>query len=194
LIHQGLAFAFEISTSRLALSFRKTGSLDECVERFSRVSKQAYARAKALTDGRAFREDKTTPLPKVAKAFPCAVVFEFLPFAQPFVIPFEKRMAAEKVKANAFDDSERLGPLQYFDVQQIEEWDEVFQLPGEIAALINSIQIRANSKRFRYQSISTASGTKTDRGTQSGVVRKKFAESESILRDRLGKLSIIGHE
>ena len=35
LMHQGVAFAFEISTSRLALSFRKTGSLDECVKRFS---------------------------------------------------------------------------------------------------------------------------------------------------------------
>ena len=103
-------------------------------------------------------------------------------------MPFEKRIAAEEVKAGAFDDSDRIGPLQYFDVQQIEQWDEMFQLPNEIAALSIAIQERANSKRFRYESISAATGAKTDRGTRSGVVRQKFAGSESILRERLGTL------
>ncbi len=192
LIHQEVAFAFEASTSRLALSFRKTGSLDECVKRYSRVTKQAYSRAKSLIEGRAFYEDRETPLPKVAKAFPCAVVFEFLPFAQPFVEPFEKRMAAEEVKAEAFDDSERIGPLQYFDVQKIEEWDEVFNLPSEIAALFSAIRERANSRCFRYQSISAACG-RSGHGvvSRSGVVRKMFAASKNVVRARLGEISTI---
>jgi hypothetical protein len=184
-----VAYPFEIKALVPPLRLRQSGELTDWLSYFTHIASQVTEAAEAMVDGRAFYADCSTRLSDVKKAFPCAVTYETTPFRQPLVIPFESALST-KLGRNLFVDGDSIGPLQLFDVEAIESWDEFFDLPSDSERLLTLLQRRAGSVMHRYSDFSRfqadmPAGTKK----KEGVLAKATAEAAEAVLARANNMS-----
>lgn len=200
LIHNDVGYAIETKAKVPPRSLRRTGDLEQVVQMVLPQDEdgtldrgglvvQARTAAEALSTGSAFLADKTTPIKPLNRVIPIGLVFEDLPLRFPFTRPFEadvERLYGKRV----FQDSDTIAPIQFFDIQSYEEWDDVFDMALEAAALLSAIQKRAATEELRYERLEAIRGRlRADFEEKPGVVRALAEKSEHFVRRHCGKLS-----
>jgi hypothetical protein len=165
-VHDKIGFPFEIKALVPLLGLRQTGDLKGWLKYFGEIADQAVKAADALVAGTCFYADKSTPIQKMQKVFPCGVTYETTPFRQPIVEPFEAALS-EKLGRNIFVESNGVGPFQVFDAEALESWDDFFSFPAETGELFALLCQRSESVVHRYSNF--------------GRVRKRLVPAHGIL-------------
>ena len=191
-IHNDVGYAIETKAKVPPLQARRTGDLEQVVQMVlpreegdtidrTGLIVQARTAAEALVAGAAFLSDKETQIRPLKRVFPIGLVFEHLPLRYPFTRPFEADVEQFYGK-RVFQDSGRVAPIQFFDITDFEEWDEVFDMPSEGDALLTTLQKRATTEELRYNRLTVArGGRRANFSEKTGVVRSLANESEHFV-------------
>jgi hypothetical protein len=159
LIRDDVGYAIETKAIVPNLDLRKTGDLEEIVRKIvprkddgsidpNGLVFQARTAAEALTAGTAFLKDEKTPIPLLRRVFPIGIVFEQLPLRFYNSKPFEMDVV-KAYGSDVFRDSGKIAPIQFFDIQEFEEWDIVFDMPSEAGLLLVALEKRAYNEILR---------------------------------------------
>ncbi|MBI5774104.1 MAG: hypothetical protein HZA89_10225 [Verrucomicrobia bacterium] len=188
LVHDGIGYPFEIKALVPPLGLRQTGDLDGWLKYFSHIADQSVEAAEALVTGRGFYADKSTKIQNVQKAYPCGVTFEATPFRQPIVLPFEAALSA-KLGRNVFAESNGVGPLQLFDVETLESWDEFFSLPAETSQLFALLRQRAESVVHRYSSFGRMGRSPITSDASQGILERATERAKETILAKANEIS-----
>lgn len=182
LLHDNVAYPFEIKALVPPLRLRQTGDLNAWLNYLGKIAEQAVDAADAIVSGRAFYENKSSQIKNVHTAYPCGVTFEAIPFRQPFVQPFENALSA-KLGHDVFTETNGVGPLQLFEVEALESWDEFFSLPAEASQLFALVRQRSQSIVHRYSGFGRMRSRNLSRPADSlGILEQATARAtESVL-------------
>ena len=114
-----MAYVFEIKASVPSLNMRRKGGINDFRDMLKPVTVQAYQAAQALTQGKAFYDRALSkPILAIKRAYPCGVAYEFNPLRLPYSDFFQEALEFD-LRCSVFRDFPSIGPMQYFDVQQI---------------------------------------------------------------------------
>jgi len=190
LIADGTAYVFEIKASVPSLGLRRGGDIADYKEAFKEVTIQAYQAAQALTGERAYYDrELTKPIPSVEQVYPCAIGYGFNPLRFPYSDFFQEALEFD-LKCSVFRRFSKIGPMQYFDVQQIEMWDDLFDLPAQAAQLFDAIRRRADDVLLRNEPSLPDAKFRPDYQSRPGIVRSMTDRAEKETSNRLKGLTL----
>jgi hypothetical protein len=130
----------------------------------------------------------TQPIPAVKRAFPCGVTFEFNPLRSPYSDFFEQALEFD-VGVSVFHEFPQIAPMQYFDIQQIETWDDLVDFPGQSEILLANLQQRALDPMLRYLPLSRQISFRSDSDQRPGIVRGLAQAAETVTSERLKQIA-----
>jgi hypothetical protein len=190
LVCDGTGYVIEVKAIVPSRQMRKGGELKSIVDKLvpqkdggpdtSGLVLQTRRLAQGLIAGAGIRSDGTA-IPALKEIFPIGIVFE-LRVPYPFTIPLETDIelaCGERV----FEESAGVAPFQFFEIESFEQWDEVFDFPSEISALLAFLQKRSRTKEMRNASLEVLRGGARMNGTEKpGLVSKLCDESEHFVK------------
>jgi len=185
------AYIFEVKATVPAMKIRNFGNLQDLVSLHQVAAKQAFSSAKALIEGTAFADSELTQkLPRVTRAVPCSITYEFLAIRWPYSDAFEQALS-EEVGLPLFSGTGGIAPFQILDIQQVELWDDLFRLPGEGAKLFQALINRASNpfKRYRDLPEDPRNQFRPDYVEKPGIIRAMTDIAEVASQRRLHEIT-----
>lgn len=189
LIKQETAFAIEIKASVPALAMRQTCEVTDFVKWLRPGTKQVLHAAHALVKGEAYYDaEMTKRIHPPKRVYPIGTTFEFNPLRYPYTEFFERQMEFGLPKS-PFRRQGPVAPLQYLDIEQIEVWDDLFELPSGAGSLLALLARRAEDARQRYLPLTRLSDLREDYSVRPGLVRGLVRHAEEYTGSRLKALN-----
>lgn len=156
--HQNCERDFAISIGGHFLIFEvKSGGVSEAqllasrpidyVESLRGVTKQVFSGAKSLVEGTAL-DFQRKPVPAAHSVVPCCITFEPIPFREPYSHELEGRLEFI-LNQDVFHERNGILPVQFIDIQEIEMFDNFFDLPSDRIQLANALLKRARNRDAR---------------------------------------------
>ena len=174
-----------------AFRFRRFGHLADIVDLHKKAAEQAYTAAEALLSGDAFEDSQMTRrLPPLKLIVPCAVTYEFLPIRWPYSEAFETSLEGVVGKP-LFSGYGNILPFQILDVQQVELWDDLFELPRDTGNLLEALIRRASDRIMRYRDLpeEKRNNFRSNYIERPGVVQQMVELAEQTSQRRLREIS-----
>lgn len=188
LVADGVGYVFEIKVSVPSSKHRRTCAIDDFRALLEPATRQAYHAAQALTEGKAYRDQAMTqPIAPLKRVYPCGVFYEFLPLRRPYSDLVEEALEFS-LRQSVFRNTPVVAPMQYFDVQELEMWDDLGNLPAEASRLLDAIRLRAEGPTVRWNPLRQLIEFRNDYEAHPGLVRRLATAAEQATTARLKEL------
>lgn len=150
-IRGDLALILEVKASVASLGFRRTGRFEDLDAMIEVGATQAYQGAHALRGGLVKRANGD-PIEGIRWVVPCVVTYDDVPLFEPISFFYEQHLAG-KTGLPLFTGADGVEPVQFYDIDFIESWEEEFDLSHGSGAIFGYLIQRARDATLRYRQV-----------------------------------------
>lgn len=142
------AFVFEVKAKVSTLSLRAEGLFEPISRMLREPALQAMRVSAAVARGDAKFPDGTA-ITGLTRVYPCAVIYDRIPLRPPVSERYERHLERDTGR-HIFCENGTLMPLQFFDLETIEAWENKLDLSRGSSEIVTYLDSRSNHAWLRH--------------------------------------------